>query len=138
MEEINTERVFFIAEEFYNEFRQASEKFPAFASEHEGYAILLEEFDELWEAVKLNGKKNPDRLKRCRAEAIQIGAMALRFIYDMDNRHRMENRSIKHAPRETGSAICSNCGKQLLAPADGKPFWCLECSTEWSKNNRRV
>lgn len=42
---------------------------------HEGYAILLEEVDELWDEVK---KKNPDK-ERMRKEAIQIGAMALAF-----------------------------------------------------------
>jgi hypothetical protein len=70
-----------LSEEIYEEFFKASSKFPAFASEHEGYAILLEEVDELWEVVKLNQKK-PERHNLCRKECIQVAAMALRFLYD--------------------------------------------------------
>lgn len=71
--------------EIYEEMAEASGKFPAFASEHEGFAILKEEVDELWEAVKLN-QKNPDRLRKCERECIQVGAMALRFLHDMRRR----------------------------------------------------
>lgn len=73
------------SQDIYEEFAHASRKFPAFASEHEGYAIILEEMDELWEVVKLN-QKNPDRLKLCEKECIQVGAMALRFLHDMQMR----------------------------------------------------
>ena len=75
------------SQEIYEEMADASSKFPKFVSEHEGYAILLEEVDELWEVVKLN-QKNPDRLKLCRKECIQVGAMALRFLHDMEIRER--------------------------------------------------
>lgn len=74
------------SQEIFEEMVNASSNFPMFASEHEGYAILLEEVDELWEVVKLN-QKSPDRLKLCRKECIQIGAMALRFLHDMDIRN---------------------------------------------------
>ena len=70
------------SQEIYKEMARASSKFPAFASEHEGYAILLEEVGELWEVVKLN-QKNPERLRLCEKECIQVGAMALRFLHDM-------------------------------------------------------
>ena len=70
------------------EFLEATEKFPKFNSAHEGYAILLEEVNELWENVKLN-QSNPFRLKKIREEAIQVGAMTLRLIYDC-----IERRSI--------------------------------------------
>jgi NTP pyrophosphatase (non-canonical NTP hydrolase) len=66
----------------FEEMAFASIKFPKFASEHEGYAILLEEVNELWEAVKLN-QKNPERKKLIEKECIQVGAMALRFLHDM-------------------------------------------------------
>lgn len=64
------------------ELRLAREKFPAFNSHHEGFAVLKEEVDELWDAVKMNHKA----LKRdtqIRQEAIQVAAMALRFLYDL-------------------------------------------------------
>ena len=71
-----------IFQEIEDEFRSASENFPPFASEHEGYAVLLEEVDELWEAVKLNQKRNPNRQLLCQKEAKQVAAMAIRFLYD--------------------------------------------------------
>jgi NTP pyrophosphatase (non-canonical NTP hydrolase) len=80
------------SQSIFEEMAFASSKFPAFASEHEGYAILLEEVDELWEAVKLN-QKNPDRAKRIEKECIQVGAMALRFLHDMRMRRDKPTQS---------------------------------------------
>jgi hypothetical protein len=78
---VDVEKAANLSEEIYEEFLKASSKFPAFASEHEGYAVILEEMDELWEVVKLN-QKNTDRHNKCRKECIQVAAMALRFLYD--------------------------------------------------------
>lgn len=72
---------------------------------HEGYAVMLEEMDELWEVCKANthsflieipkwatatdidpnDKESLRRLKRAamRKEALQIAAMAVRFIQDV-------------------------------------------------------
>jgi len=30
----------------------------------------------------------------------------------------------------TGLAKCHNCGVELIAPYDGQPYWCTECSYE--------
>lgn len=50
------------------------------ASLHEGFAVLLEEVDELWDEVK---KKQSLRSKeKLCEEAIQIAAMAVRFVAD--------------------------------------------------------
>lgn len=70
---------------------------------HEGYAVILEELDELWEVCKRNthsfehaaptwavgvdssDKETLRRLKRAamRKEALQVAAMAVRFIEDV-------------------------------------------------------
>ena len=47
------------------------------ASLHESYAILLEEVDELWDAIKAKGGRDD-----IEAEALQIAAMAIRLIND--------------------------------------------------------
>ena len=64
-------------ENVYAEVRRAQELFPPLHSAHEGYATLLEEVDELWDEVKGN---HPDRESRMKSEAIQVAAMALRFV----------------------------------------------------------
>jgi len=52
-----------------------------FNSAHEGYAVILEELDELWEQVRL---KKVNRIPAVMGrECIQIAAMAFRFIIDV-------------------------------------------------------
>lgn len=70
-----------IIDEVLNEFQIANLNFPKFNSAHEGYAILLEEVNELWENIKLN-QSTPGRTELIRNEAIQVTAMAIRLIYD--------------------------------------------------------
>ena len=63
------------------ELTSAMERYPALGSYHEGWAVILEEVDELWDEVKLKPLlRNPEKL---RAEAMQIAAMALRFMIDL-------------------------------------------------------
>lgn len=50
-----------------------------FNSYHEGYAVILEEVDELWDEIK---KKNVDR-DNMQIEAIQTAAMLFRFIVEL-------------------------------------------------------
>lgn len=59
------------------ELKVATRRFGPFASSHEGYAILREEVDELWDEVKAND------IRRARQEAVQVAAMALRFLIDV-------------------------------------------------------
>lgn len=66
----------------FNEFKLAKEKFPDFHSYHEGYAVIQEELDELWYEIKNKPPLNNDLIKK---EAIQLAAMALRFITDLFN-----------------------------------------------------
>ncbi len=62
------------------EFHRAVNKFPTFNSEHEGLAVIWEEFEELKAEVF---KKEPDR-ENMRKECIQLATMAVRFIMDCD------------------------------------------------------
>lgn len=63
------------------ELRSACRLFPAFASPHEGYAIILEEMDELWDLLKRQYNDRPK--EEMRKEATQIASMALRFMIDL-------------------------------------------------------
>lgn len=73
--------------EFSQELIRARQKFPPMASAHEGYGVIAEEFDELWEIIK---QKQTERdYTALRKEAVQLGAMVLAFlveIADAENR----------------------------------------------------
>lgn len=69
-------------DEVFEEWQNARQKFGPFHSTHEGFAVLHEEFDELKAEVWKNGDKHPDRDANMRKEAIQVAAMALRFLTD--------------------------------------------------------
>ena len=64
------------------EYTVATDTFKKFNSAHEGYSVLAEEVDELWQEVKKNPTKHPQRKDLMRKEAIQVAAMALRFLED--------------------------------------------------------
>lgn len=58
---------------------KAAGKFDGFNSAHEGYAVLKEEVDELWDEVKANRGYAESGMK----EAVQVAAMAVRYITDL-------------------------------------------------------
>jgi len=60
---------------------RAASLWPAFNSAHEGFAVLLEEVEELKAHVFTNQKRRD--LEAMRAEAIQVAAMAQRFVLDV-------------------------------------------------------
>jgi hypothetical protein len=73
-----------LAEEVNAELARAEAKFKPYNSAHEGYAVVLEELDELWDEVKKNGKARD--VGAMRAEAIQVAVTALRFVKDVCDR----------------------------------------------------
>lgn len=63
------------AEAAYKEIARAKAKHSKdFNSPHEGYAVLKEEVDEMWDAIK------KDDTQHAVKEAVQVAAMALRFV----------------------------------------------------------
>lgn len=67
------------------ELNGAVNKFPAFNSSHEGLAVIEEEFLELRDEVFSNPNKFPGRNERMREEAVQLAAMAIRFLVDVSH-----------------------------------------------------
>ncbi len=59
------------------ELDRAQAKFAAFHSGHEGYAVMREELEELWDEIKRNDPH------RATVEAVQVAAMALRYLVDL-------------------------------------------------------
>lgn len=64
------------------EVRRAKSLFPEdFHNQHEGYAVILEEMDELWDEIKKNQKSYD--LVAMRKEVIQCAAMCIRFATEL-------------------------------------------------------
>lgn len=62
------------------ELARARFKFPEFKSPHEGYAIILEELEELKaEVFTKQSRRDGDKMRK---EAMQVAAMAIRFMTD--------------------------------------------------------
>ena len=68
-----------IIESIEKELNSAYDKFSDFNSYHEGYAVIKEELDELWDEVK-NKKSDKEKMY---GELIQIISMSIRFIQDL-------------------------------------------------------
>lgn len=60
---------------------RAEAKHAPMNSAHEGYAVILEEVDELWDEVKKQSDaRSPENMEK---ESIQIAAMACRFVLNV-------------------------------------------------------
>lgn len=70
-----------VLDEVQGEVMNAQKHWPAFNSAHEGFGVLMEEVDELWDHVKTNQHKRD--IKGMRKEAIQVAAMAVRFALEI-------------------------------------------------------
>lgn len=68
-----------IVDHVIRELREARVKFAPFNSGHEGYAVILEELDELWAEVKSKDGTNATKYR----EAMQVAAMGMRFMLDV-------------------------------------------------------
>jgi hypothetical protein len=65
-----------------DEVERAEAKFAPFNSGHEGYAVIKEELDELWEHVKGNTAYSVEAYN----EAKQVAAMGIRYMRMIEER----------------------------------------------------
>lgn len=71
-----------VLERVKSELYRAKTLFPAkFVNQHEAYAVIKEEFDELWDEIKKN-QKNYDYDAQ-RKEATQLAAMVTRLLVEL-------------------------------------------------------
>lgn len=68
-----------IWEELSAELRDAMDAFDPMNGPHEGWAVIREELDELWDEVRADR----GRTDSARREAIQIAAMAIRYVVEV-------------------------------------------------------
>ena len=59
------------------EIERARRKHTPLNSRHEGYAVILEELDELWDEIKADNNHLATR------EAVQVAAMGLAFLVEL-------------------------------------------------------
>lgn len=81
-----------------DELERATSRFGPMQSAHEGYAVLKEELDELWAEVK-SGNVNGYNGHRAVSEAVQVGAMALRFLIDCCD----DESAVQHTHKANGT-----------------------------------
>lgn len=73
-----------LAKKLNDTLEKAIEKHAPFTTFHQGYAVILEELDELWNEVKAwQPTSTPEDIARMRKEAFHVAAMAIRFIKDL-------------------------------------------------------
>ena len=99
-----------IMEEVFQEFMRATNKFGSFHNSHEGFAVLLEEVDELWDCVKANCDKSI-----LQEEAVQVAAMAVRFVFDVCCENTISNQcelcgfQSRELQEYNGRNLCEQC-----------------------------
>lgn len=100
------------------ELAKAQAKHPTpMRSFHEGYAVILEEVDELWDEIKKNKPCGP-----CvRKEVIQVAAMALRFLIDTKPSKGTEfSEDVKRAAIKFGVKVDDLQSAMTLAAETGQ------------------
>lgn len=76
---LRMKRVDKVLAEVRDEIERAVRKHRPMQSAHEGYAVILEELDELWDEVKSDNGRSADGIH----EAIQVAAMGVRYVADL-------------------------------------------------------
>lgn len=111
-----------------DEVQRAQSIYGAFTSGHEGYAVLLEEMDELKDEVWKSPKKR--NYPAMRKEAIQVAAMAIRLVMEIADPQVVDE--YRHLPKqdqqipdlpwaETGDKdTCKMCGRPIIFI---RPYW---------------
>ena len=77
-----TELLDFTLAHIREELVRAFAKHAPMNSPHEGHSVIREELDELWDHVKADTGQSPEAFK----EALQIAAMGVRYIVDLQPR----------------------------------------------------
>lgn len=79
MDQLKIDRLDAALAQLRAEVLRAMAKHKPMNSPHEGYAVIQEEVDELWERVKTDSGRDYDS----KVEALQIAAMGLRYAIDV-------------------------------------------------------
>lgn len=81
-------------EEIHEEYVRSMNKFGNFSSAHEGYAILLEEVDELWNEIKRR-PSDVDNIAMMK-EARHVAAMAYKMMLFLSNTNKQPMPQVRN------------------------------------------
>lgn len=70
-----------VLKQIEEEYLRASDLYPDLHSNHEAYAVIKEEVDELWDEIKKS--KDTKGNNQIRNELIQVGAMVVRYLENL-------------------------------------------------------
>lgn len=114
-----------IVSDICEELQKSMTKYPLFNSAHEGYAVILEELDELWDEVK---KREPD-VKNMRAEAVQVAAMAMKFIISMEADWEPDPKIVSEEKPLQNEANCLQCLYSIMTEEELAQLGSDPCDT---------
>jgi hypothetical protein len=86
---LKSEPIRAIAEEVVLAVLKAQAKHNPMRGAHEGYAVILEELDELWAEIKCDDKNDCQR-----KEALHVAAMSIRFLLDVCRPKSVAERAV--------------------------------------------
>jgi hypothetical protein len=95
-------------------------------SPHEGYAVIKEELDELWDEVKANKGTS----HRGVSEAVQTAAMAMRYLEDLCP----EETAVSHELEKRGEVQKFWLGTFTISPS-GATETCRFCGTQYDTHH---
>lgn len=117
----------YLVDEVRAELQRARAAHPgAFNSAHEGFAVLDEKRDELWQEVKHGSKAT--RNQRMHDECIQIAAMAFRFLEDVTDKGSREE--VKTEDKECTVFGCVEGGEHYHPASGERMFRVGQCGTD--------
>jgi hypothetical protein len=100
---LNINHAYSAVTEVAGELWRAERSFKPMNSAHEGYAVLMEEVEELWEHVKAHqSRRDYAAMDR---ECIQVAAMAVRFLLDVVRSPTRGHEKVVPQPKN-----CPACG----------------------------
>lgn len=77
-----------VLDELQEELGKALMKHASMCSPHDGHGVIREELEELWDHVKADTGRTPE----ARKEALQVAAMAIRYVVDLIDTEKNDGR----------------------------------------------
>lgn len=100
-------------DEVRDELLSAMDRFAPMPTPHDGWAVIYEEVDELWEEVRRYKANAPEteNVARMRKEAMQVAAMSLRFMVDLTEATLPSSAEPVDEHKPCTCGVCQECNR---------------------------